>query len=189
MSKTGCQEYSTLGSLGAQHWVVSLDHYVKIVQKRSFFGSCFPVFGVNTEINGVNLRIQTESGKIRNRKNSIFRHFSRSGCLSEQNVQMFWTRLLDLCVSKNNSCISGLWNWILVKFLLTATTEKFSFVFFSDPCLIFHILSPNHSLVNVYKLLCCIFIILFLILIKALFVKWSFSKFWGNCHHFIQVFL
>ena len=39
-------------------------------------------------------------------------------------------------------------------FLLTTITEKFSFVFFSKPCLIFHRLSPNHFLVNLYKLLC-----------------------------------
>ena len=49
----------------------------------------------------------------------------------------------------------------LVKYLLTTVTEKFNFVFFSEPCLIFYILSQNHSLVNVYKLLCCIFIIFF----------------------------
>ena len=41
-------------------------------------GPNFPVFGLNTEIYGVNLRIQSEYRKIRTRKNSAFGHFSRS---------------------------------------------------------------------------------------------------------------
>ena len=35
-------------------------------------------FGLNTEIYFVSLRIQSECGKIRIRKNSVFGHFSRS---------------------------------------------------------------------------------------------------------------
>ena len=38
----------------------------------------FPVFGLNTEIYGVNLRIQSEYRKMQTRKNSVFGHFSRS---------------------------------------------------------------------------------------------------------------
>ena len=34
----------------------------------SFFGSYFPAFGLNTEIYGVSLRIQSKWGKIRTRK-------------------------------------------------------------------------------------------------------------------------
>ena len=42
-------------------------------------GSCVrTVFGLNTEINGVNLRIQSEQRKIRTRNKSVFGHFSRS---------------------------------------------------------------------------------------------------------------
>ena len=41
-------------------------------------GPYFPVFGLNTEIYGVNLRIQPEYRKIRTRNNSVFGHFSRS---------------------------------------------------------------------------------------------------------------
>ena len=41
-------------------------------------GQYFPVSGLNTEIYGVNLRIQSKYGKIRTRKNSVFEHFSRS---------------------------------------------------------------------------------------------------------------
>ena len=41
----------------------------------------FPVFGLNTEIYGVNRRIQFEYRKMRARKNSVFGHFSRSAFL------------------------------------------------------------------------------------------------------------
>ena len=41
-------------------------------------GPYFPVFGVNTEICSVNLRIQSEYRKIWTRNNSVFGHFSRS---------------------------------------------------------------------------------------------------------------
>ena len=44
--------------------------------KYGFFsGLCFPAFGRNTERYGVSLRIQSESGKIRIRRNSVFGHF------------------------------------------------------------------------------------------------------------------
>ena len=36
----------------------------------------FPVFGLNAEIYGVNLRIQFEYRKIRTRNNSVLGHFS-----------------------------------------------------------------------------------------------------------------
>ena len=55
---------------------------MKIVQIQSFFYPYFPVFGLNTEIYGVNLRIQSEYRKMRTRKNSVFGHFSRIGRLS-----------------------------------------------------------------------------------------------------------
>ena len=42
-------------------------------------GSYFPVFGLNTEVYEINLRIQSEWRKIRVRNNSAFGHFSRSG--------------------------------------------------------------------------------------------------------------
>ena len=46
-----------------------------------FPGLYFPVFGLNTERYGVSVRIQSECGKIRTRKNSVFRHVSCSVCL------------------------------------------------------------------------------------------------------------
>ena len=53
-------------------------HCVKSVQIWGFFGSYFPVFRLNTDIYGVNLRIQSENRKIRTRKRSVLRHFLRS---------------------------------------------------------------------------------------------------------------
>ena len=41
-------------------------------------GLYFLVFGMNTEIYGLNIRIQSEHRKIRTRNNSVFGHFSRS---------------------------------------------------------------------------------------------------------------
>ena len=60
--------------------------------------------------------------------------------------------------------VFSLLNSILVKFTYN-NNWKVLFCLVNGPCLIFHILSPNYSLVNAYKLLCCIFIIVFLILI------------------------
>ena len=50
----------------------------KLLKYRVFSGQYFPVFGLNSEIYGVNLRIQSECRKIRARKNSVIGHFSRS---------------------------------------------------------------------------------------------------------------
>ena len=43
-----------------------------------FSGPYFPVFGLNTEICTVNLRIQPKYSKIRTTENSVFGHFSHS---------------------------------------------------------------------------------------------------------------
>ena len=50
----------------------------KVSKYGVFSGPHFPVFGQNTEIYEVNIRIQSEYRKIQTRKNSIFGHFSRS---------------------------------------------------------------------------------------------------------------
>ena len=50
----------------------------KVSKYGVFSGPYFPVFGLNAEIYGVNLPIQSKYGKIRTRKNSVFGHFSRS---------------------------------------------------------------------------------------------------------------
>ena len=57
-------------------------HCVKSVPIRRSSGPYFPAFGLNTEIYGVNIRIQFEYRKIRTRKTSVFGHFSRiDACL------------------------------------------------------------------------------------------------------------
>ena len=43
-----------------------------------FSGPYFPAFGVNTVRYSISVRIQSECGEIRTRKNSVFGHFSRS---------------------------------------------------------------------------------------------------------------
>ena len=46
----------------------------KVSKYEVFSGLYFPVFGLNTEIYSVKLRIQSKYGKIRTRKNSTFGH-------------------------------------------------------------------------------------------------------------------
>ena len=50
----------------------------KVSKYGVFSGPYFPVFGLNTEIYGLNIRIQSECRKIRTKENSVFGHFSRS---------------------------------------------------------------------------------------------------------------
>ena len=50
----------------------------KVSKYKVFSGLYLPAFRLNTEIYGVSLRIQSESGKIRTRENSVFGHFSLS---------------------------------------------------------------------------------------------------------------
>ena len=61
------------------------------VQIWSFSGLHFPVFGLNSEVYGVNLRNHSECRRIRTRKKSIFEHFSRSdlyGHSWEKNISL-----------------------------------------------------------------------------------------------------
>ena len=64
--------------------VLNVIEYVtgwKVSKYRVVSGPYFPVFGLNTEIYGINFRIQSEYRKIRTRNNSVFGHFSRSVCM------------------------------------------------------------------------------------------------------------
>ena len=54
------------------------NHCMKNFQIRSFFWSVFSCIGLNTEIQVVNLLIQSEYRKIETRKKSVFGQFSRS---------------------------------------------------------------------------------------------------------------
>ena len=55
----------------------------KVSKYGGFSVPYFPTFGLNTERYSVSLRIQSEGGKIRTRKNSVFEHFSRSARASK----------------------------------------------------------------------------------------------------------
>ena len=56
---------------------------MKSGQIRSFFWSVFSCIQLNTEKYVVSLRIQSECGKIRTRRNPVFGHFSRSGVIKQ----------------------------------------------------------------------------------------------------------
>ena len=57
------------------YFVALIFSTIHCMKSGNFSGPYFPVFGLNAEIYGVNLRIQSKYKKIRTRKNSIFGHF------------------------------------------------------------------------------------------------------------------
>ena len=65
-----------------------------------FSGPYFSVFGLNTEICGVNLGIQLEYRKIWTRKNSVFGHFSCS-----THLKMFLFFLHEMVKQKLIMCL------------------------------------------------------------------------------------
>ena len=69
-------------------------HYVKNVHIRSFFGSYFPTFGLNTKRYGVSFRIQSECGKIRTRKTP------NTNTLHTVLTTSFWLKITD-CIFAN----------------------------------------------------------------------------------------
>ena len=75
----------------------------KVSNYGLFSGPHFPAFGLNTERYSVSLHIQSECGKIRTRKNSVFGHFSRSdiqGKVSSNHSQWLYIVFpLYFCVS------------------------------------------------------------------------------------------
>ena len=75
----------------------------KVSNYGLFSGPYFPAFGLNTERYSVSLHIQSECGKIRTRKNSVFGHFSRSdiqGKVSSNHWQWLYIVFpLYFCVS------------------------------------------------------------------------------------------
>ena len=73
-------------------------HCVKSVEIQSFFWSVFS--HIRTEYGEI---LQSKCGKIRTRKNSIFGHFSRSNCLTEEHSEHTQTSEIDLFVKKATS--------------------------------------------------------------------------------------
>ena len=61
----------------------------KVSKCGVFSGLYFPVFGLNTKIYSVNLRIQSKYNKIRTRENSVFGYFSSSASIYIKNICRF----------------------------------------------------------------------------------------------------
>ena len=70
-------------------------------------GPYFPVFGLKTEIYGVNLRIQSEYRKIPTRNNSAFGHFSHSVRLPHVIVFALTLKILFLQYYPKNVKVRG----------------------------------------------------------------------------------
>ena len=72
----------------------------KVSEYGVFSGPYFPAFGLNTEIYGVNLRIQSECGKSTGQKNSI----SRLDNPETKIIMLFWdNNILILVLTHYNS--------------------------------------------------------------------------------------
>ena len=72
-----------------------------------FSGPYFPSFGLDTEIYGVNLRIQSKYKKIRTRKNSVLGHFSRRDGRAKakyQNPKAHSDRVISVVTSAKRTC-------------------------------------------------------------------------------------
>ena len=81
----------------------------------------FPAFGLNTERYFVSVRIQSECGKIRSRKNSVFGHFSRSAHVVEFNdftqiIYKYHKNLWNICMIKNRFPLNWLWVYYTLPF-------------------------------------------------------------------------
>ena len=77
----------------------------KVPKYGAYSGPYFPAFGLNTEVYCVNLHIQSEYGKIWTRKNSVFRHFSRSNRCSETFTEIRGKApTMESFLSKDASC-------------------------------------------------------------------------------------
>ena len=67
--------HNKLKTLYTNNWWMSSTAW-KVSKYGVFSCPCFPAFGLNTKRYSVTFCIQSECGKIRTRKNSIFGHFS-----------------------------------------------------------------------------------------------------------------
>ena len=111
----------------------------KVSKYGVFSGPYFPVFGRNTEIYEVNLRIQSEYRKTRTTKNSIFGHFSRSVFIMRftpykiiqqskrklKESKRYWsTRGKERCLSSKAVQGKILLGWIYLQYLETLMVES-----------------------------------------------------------------
>ena len=78
-------------------------------------GPYFPVFGLNTEIYGLNLRVQSEYRKIRTRNNSGSGHFSRSVCIHRMVDSVFiWKNILWENKTIFSYILHSAWNLVII---------------------------------------------------------------------------
>ena len=78
-------------------------------------GPYFPVFGLNTEIYGVNLRVQSEYRKIWARNNSGSGHFSRSVCIHRMVDSVFiWKNILWENKTIFSYILCSAWNLVII---------------------------------------------------------------------------
>ena len=75
----------------------------KVSKYGVFPGPYFPAFELNTERYFVFHRIQSEYGKIRTRKNSVFGHFSRSVWIVKFNM-LQWFLIIIQSIQGKYSC-------------------------------------------------------------------------------------
>ena len=103
----------------------------KVSKYGVFSGPHFPTFGQNTERYSISLRIQSEYGKKRTRKNSVFGHFSRS----VRNIHKWITVLNDFhflliyfqcssCCRKKIRC-KNKWHWECSSNTFVGDTTRF----------------------------------------------------------------
>ena len=106
----------------------------KMSEYRVFYGPCFPLFGLNTEIYRVNFRVQSKYGKVqtsKTSKNSVFEHFSRSGRFSLGSITL-WNKpsrhgvltVAELRFSKSLWSMVSILSWLYF----------FSFQFIKNGC-------------------------------------------------------
>ena len=89
----------------------------KVSKYGVFSGQYLPACGLNTKRYFLSLRIQSECGKIRTSKNSIFGHISRSGLLT--NTGNVWLLFSCRCFSSGGSvsCSKSWWCFLHLSIL------------------------------------------------------------------------
>ena len=91
------------------------------------YGPYFVIFGLNTDIYGVNLRIPSEYRKIRTRNNSVFKYFSRSSIYPNLNICFFKNLILNKNMfSKMKLAASNIFERISLDIFLKHITLMFN---------------------------------------------------------------
>ena len=104
-------------------------HCMKCVEIRSFFGSYFPAFGLNTKRYEVFLRIQSECGKIRTRK--------------KLRIRTLFTQCISFQISIFLKVVFHKLNWSILEYLDQYISLRFCFKgYFSALYTVFGVQTP-----------------------------------------------